>query len=280
MKRFQFISSTVLVALAVSGCNTSFDVKTDSESGLSYNSSTKNGTDAVDKSIWTGKDGKQKSISNEKKISNGKSMRISARNIDGVESKLEAHGDVVFLKGKASKLPADAKVTLFEKREGVSKEGELRAEGSQIKVWMKKGNSYVEGNADDQAWADKLLASFNWDDTPDPEKKKDLAKQKLDDPEFAKKLATLHYSKDVTEVLTEKAKSPTLSAKEQVALIDVVFEKVHYDKDQKAILLALIHRKDLAKDASAHLLDKLDKIHYKEDQKLIQRELFDRASAH
>ena len=42
----------------------------------------------------------------------------------------------------------------------------------------------------------------------------------------------------------------------------------------------LIHRKDLAKDASAHLLDKLDKIHYKEDQKLIQRELFDRASAH
>ena len=55
--------------------------------------------------------------------------------------------------------------------------------------------------------------------------------------------------------------------------------RVDYDKDQKVILLALIHRKDLAKNASAHLLDKLDEIHYEADRKEVQRELFNRVSA-
>lgn len=280
LRSVQPIVSILLVSLACGGCNNSFEVKSDSKSGLTYNSTTKNGSDSVDKSAWTGADGKMNSITNERKVTDGKSMRFSSRTINGVETKIEAPGDVVFLKGKPSKWTANAKVTLYENRDGVKKEGELRPDGEQMKVWMKQGNSFKPGTPEDQAWADKLVATFNFDDTPEPEKKKEVVKLKLGDPQFSQKLSTLHYAKDVAEVITEKAKAPTLSAKEQVALIDVVFEKVHYDKDQKAILLALIHRKDLAKDASAHLLDKLDKIHYKEDQKLIQRELFDRASAH
>lgn len=279
VKRFHSVSSMILLAAAVTGCNSSIDVKTDSESGLTYNSSTRNGTDSVDKSSWTGPDGKMNSITNEKKVSNGESTRISVRNINGVESRLEAHGDVVFLKGLVSKLPSGAKVTIFEKSNGVAREGELRVEGTQIRVWMKTGKSFEPGTANDQAWADKLLASFGWDDTPDPQKKKELATLRLDDPQFAKKLVTLHYSKDIAEVLTEKAKSPALSAKEQVSLIDLVLEKVHYDKDKKAVLLELIHRKDLAKEASMHLLDNLEKINYEADRKQIQRELFERASA-
>lgn len=269
----------ILAAMAVAGCNSSIDLKTDSKSGLSFNSSTNNGSDSVDKSSWTGPDGKMNSISNEKKVSNGQSTRISVRNINGVEAKLEAHGDVVFLKGRASKLPSGAKVTLLEKSNGVAREGELRTEGSQIRVWMKRGRSFELGTAADQAWADKLLDSFGWDDTPDPEKKKELATLRLDDSQFAKKLATLHFSKDIAEVLTQRAKSPDLSTKEQIALIDLVLEKVHYDKEKKAILLELIHRKDLAKETSMHLLDNLEKIAYEADRKQIQRELFERVSA-
>lgn len=279
MKRFQYVSTMILVAAAVAGCNSSIDVKTDSNSGLSFNSSSHNGTDSVDKSSWTGPNGKMNSISNETKVSKGVSTRISVRNIDGVETKLEAHGDVVFLKGKASQVPDGAKVTLFEKKNGVVKEGELRQEGSQIKVWMKKGKSFEPASAEDQAWADALLASFAWDDTPDPEKKKELSRLKVDDVQFGKKLATLHYANDIAEVLTEKAKAPKLSAKEQIALIDVVLEKARYDKDKKAILLELIHRKDLTKEASTHLLDNLEKINYEEDRKQVQRELFERVSA-
>lgn len=279
MKRIYYVSSIALIAAAVAGCNSSFDVKTDSNSGLTINSTTNNGSDSVNKSSWTGSDGKMNSISNEIKVSNGKSMRVSARNINGLETKLEAKGDVVFLKGKATKLPADAKVTLFEKRDGIKKEGELRSDGTQIKVWINKGGKFEPGSAEDQAWADNLVASFNWDDTPDPEKKKELATIKLDDQRFAKKLATLHYAKDITEVLMDKVNSPSLSAAEQAALIDVTLDKVQYDKDQKAILLKLIERKDLSKSASTHLLDNLEKIHYEADRKLIQRKLFDRASA-
>lgn len=279
MKRISYVSSLALIAVAVAGCNSSFDVKTDSNSGLTINSTTSNGSDSVNKSSWTGADGKLNSISNEIKVSNGKSMRVSTRNINGLETKLEAKGDVVFLKGKATKLPADAKVTLFEKRDGIKKEGELRSDGTQIKVWIKKSGKFEPGSAEDQAWADNLVASFNWDDTPDPEKKKELATIKLDDQRFAKKLATLHYAKDITEVLMDKVNSPSLSAAEQAALIDVTLDKVQYDKDQKAILLKLIERKDLSKSASTHLLDNLEKIHYEADRKLIQRKLFDRASA-
>lgn len=279
MKRISCVSSIVLIAVAVAGCNSSFDVKTDSNSGLTINSTTSNGSDSVNKSSWTGADGKMNSISNETKVSNGKIMRVSARNIDGLETKLEAKGDAVFLKGKASKVPADAKVTLFEKRDGVKKEAELRSDGTQIKVWIKKGGKFEPGSEEDQAWADNLVASFNWDDTPDPEKKKELAAIKLDDPRFAKKLANLHYAKDVTEVLMEKVNAPSLSAAEQTALIDVTLEKAQYDKDQKAILLKLIERKDLAKAASTHLLDNLEKIHYEADRKLIQRKLFERVSS-
>jgi len=278
VKRFHSVGSIILLAVAVAGCNSSIDVKTDSKSGLSFSSSTNNGSDSVDKSTWTGPDGKMNSISNERKVSNGESTRLSVRNINGVEAKLEAHGDVVFLKGRASKLPPGAKVTLFEKSSGVAREGELRSEGSQIQVWMKKGKSFELGTADDQAWADRFLASFGWDDTPDPQKKKELATIRLDDTRFAKKLATLHYSKDIAEVLTQKAKSPDLSAKEQVSLIDLVLEKAHYDDDKKAILLELIRRKDLAKEASMHLLDNLEKIGYEADRKRIQRELFERVS--
>jgi hypothetical protein len=279
VKRISYVSSLALVAVAVAGCNSSFDVKTESNSGLTINSTTSNGSDSVNKSSWTSADGKMNSISNETKVSDGKTMRVSARNINGLETKLEAKGDVVFLKGKASKVPADAKVTLFEKRDGIKKEGELRSDGTQIKVWIKKGGKLEPGTAEDQAWADNLVASFNWDDTPDPEKKKELAAIKVDDPQFSKKLATLHYAKDITEVLMEKVSLPSLSTSEQTALIDATLEKAHYDKDQKAILLKLIERKDLAKAASTHLLDNLEKIHYEADRKLIQRKLFDRASA-
>lgn len=273
-------SSIFVVSLAVAGCNSSFEMHSDSDSGVSINSSTKNGSGSVDKSSWSGPNGTMNSIIKETRTTNGKTTRSSTRNINGVESKLEAPGEVVFLKGKPSKWTADAKVIFSEKRNGILKEGELRPDGTQMKVWIKRGNKFEAGSAEDQAWADKVVSEFNLDDTPEPEKKKEATRYRLDDPQFVQKLASLHYAKDKAALLTEKAQAPSLSAKEQVALIDIVLEKVHYEKDQKAILLALIHRKDLTKEACTHLLDGLDKIHDQEDRKVIQRELFERASKH
>ncbi len=272
-------SSILLASLVLAGCNVSYDVHTDSDSGLSINSSTKNGSKAVDKSTWS-VGGVTNSIVNETRTTNGKTVRFSSRSINGVESKLEAPGEVVFLKGKPAKWTPDAKVVFSEKRNGVLKEAELRPDGAQMKVWIKRGKAFEPGNTEEQAWADKVVSEFNLDDTPEPVKKKEVAKYKLDDPQFAQKLANLHYAKDIAELLNEKAKAPSLSAQEQAALIDLVFDKVHYEKDQKAILETLIARKDLAKEASLHLLDSLDKIHDQEVRKLIQRELFERASAH
>jgi hypothetical protein len=274
VKRFQ-LGSIALISLTVVGCSFSADVKTGSNEDAQTTETSPNASSTTNRSVWTDSTGAVNSIVNERKTVAGKGVRYSSRSINGVETKLEAPVDVIFLKGKPVKWPANAVVSLSEKRIGVTQSGELRPDGAQMKIWMKRGNSFEPGTAEDQKWADRLLAVSNLDDTPEAEKKKEAAKYNLTDPQFAKNLAALQYTKDVTEVVSEKAKARALTAKEQIALIDLVFDKVHYDKDQKAILLQLIHRKDLSKEASKHLLDNLERIHYAADRKLIQRELFE-----
>jgi hypothetical protein len=95
------------------------------------------------------------------------------------------------MKDVLTKWPANAVVSLSEKRNGATKFGELRSDGTQMKIWSKQGNTFAPGNAEDQKWADGLLSAFNLDDTPEPEKKKEAAQYGLDDPQFAQKLATL-----------------------------------------------------------------------------------------
>lgn len=209
----------------------------------------------------------------------GKEVRYSSRSVNGVEAKLEAPKSVIFVKGKLAKCPADAVISLSEKRNDAFRVGQLRPDGEQVRIWMKHGDSFQLGSAEDQAWADKLLSTFNLDDTPEPEKIQQADKYRLGDPQFAKQLSALHYSKDVTDLVSKKATASSLTATEQVALIDLVFDKIHYEKDRKAILLQLIHRKDLTKQASTHLLDNLERVHYENDRKLIQRELFNRSSS-
>jgi hypothetical protein len=282
VNRIQSVSSIVLVSLAVCGCSMKWNVKTESSPGSADIQITTSGKSSVTSTSGSGSitgPGGLNSILNRTKSDHGNGLRYSSRSIDGVESKLETLPDVVFSKGKLAKWPANAVVRIGEKRNGVFKDAELRPQGSQMKVWMKRGSAFEPGSAEDQKWADDLLASFNLDDTPDSETKKEAAKFKVDDPRFAEKLAALHYTKAVTELVTEKAKAPSLNTREQIALIDLVFKKVSYDKNQKAILLELIHRKDLSKEATTHILDNLDKVHYKADQKLLQRALFDKASA-
>ncbi len=293
MGRLRLAITICLSSLALVGCNHSFtvDVKSDPRTGTtvvqstetSSNSSSQssfsfpsNSSSTSSSSVW--KDtagGLVNSIVNGRTTVNGKGVRYSSRSGNGVEIKLEAPADITFLKGKPTKWSTNEVVTLSEERNGTTKFGELRPDGTQMVVWIKHGNSFKPGTAEEQKWSDQLLAAFKLDDTPEPDKKKDAANYKLDDPKFAQKLAALHYAKDITELINAKANAPSLTAEEQTALIDLVFGKVHYAKDQKAILLQLIHRKDLSKEASRHLLDNLDHIHCKADQKLIQRELFD-----
>lgn len=166
--------SSFLVALAVAGCNVSYDVKT-SPPSISYNSSSKSGsgstqissvvtsksTETTQKSEWSGADGKMNSIVTSKSTKNGIAVRYSERNVDGVQSKIEAKGDITFSKGKPAKWAADAVVKLFEKRKGLMKEGELRPDAKQMKLWMRKGDSFQPGSDEDRAWADELLTKFN-----------------------------------------------------------------------------------------------------------------------
>ncbi len=295
MNRLRLVSAVTLVSVALGGCTTHTDLKTNyqtgstaaeaeqtssSDSSPASSSSDYSSSSSFSSSLSTGSSSSietgASSVTNGRSIVNGKGVRFAARSINGVETKLEAPGDVIFLKGNPTKWPADALVSLSETRDGATKRGELRPAGTQMKVWMRHGNSFEPGTAEDQEWADRLLQGFKLDDTPESEKKKAVAECDVTDPQFAQKLATLHSSKDVTDVMTEKVKAPSLTTKEQIALIDLVFDKIHYQKDKTAILLQLIQRKDLSKEASAHLLDNLDRIYDKADYKLLQRELFNR----
>lgn len=293
--RLSFVVSIVVISLASAGCTTNVNVKSGSQTGDGDRQGTSPAITESSTEFSSGSfafplhpttaaesiqiQGGNSIVNGRYTGTDGKEVRYSTRSVNGVEAKLEAPGGVIFLKGKLAKCPADAVISLCEKRNGTMQVGELRPDGAHVRIWMKRGDSFQLGTAEEQAWADNLLSTFKLDDTPEPEKVRQADKYKLGDPQLAKQLATLRYSKDVTELVCKKASVASLSATEQVALIDLVFDKIHYQKDRKAILLDLIHRKDLTKKACTHLLDNLEKVHYESDRKLIQRELFKRSSS-
>lgn len=270
------ISFTIPLILA--GCSFDYEWGSDRSSKENVTAPTASEQSTVNTSSvseWTVPDphSNSNSIVNGRLTLDGIDIRYSARSINGVEARLETTTDVIFKNGLPIKWPDHAVVKLRERKENVLRVGEMRANGSKLELWMKNADKFERGSKEDESWASRLLLQFKLDDTPEPEKKKDAAKFSVADPNFAKKLETLHYQKDVLELVRQKSQAGSLSAKEQISLIDIALNKLHYEKDKMEILLLLIHRPDFSKVAKVHLIDHLDEIHYAADQKKIQKAL-------
>ena len=175
--------------------------------------------------------------------------RSSMHSENGWERRFDATGSPIFANGKLVKWDPNAVIKLREKKSGVTQEGEYRAEGTKLTLYMKHGAKFEPANASEEKWAKDLLASFHLDDTPEADKEK---------------------------ALMNELAAQSMSVEQQKAVVDKTFSKLN-DRDlQVRVLQKLIARADFKRDTGHYLMDNIGKVHYEKDQRIIQRALMDK----